>query len=275
MLKGKGSRVKNRENKEIDAYKWFVIDLKENKAKEGYEFKSDALDVLSDYDDKSRYKVVSEISLKKFGIENPKEKWKHKFADGGGMEEEEEEEIDLFEDYDNIPANVQKVLDKYEDAFVDGDYRELEKALKALNKIGYTFEYDLNGIAYGLRPIAKMGVGGDVYDDSKFINFKKQLIKHSDFNEKTGDGFSSRYVGLKNKKGDKSTGEYLIEGNEITWVYTDEKGDEYASNEIPELILDLINNSMAKGGHLENENALMVSNNNKQIAHHTKEMSER
>jgi DNA polymerase III sliding clamp (beta) subunit (PCNA family)/ribosomal protein L39E len=31
---------------------------------------------------------------------------------------------------------------------------------------------------------------------------------------------------------------------------------------------------MAKGGYLENENALMVSNNNKQIAHHTEEMAE-
>jgi hypothetical protein len=163
MLKGKGSQVKNRENKEIDAYKWFVIDLKENKAITGNEYKSDALDVLSDYDDKSRYKVVSEISLKTFGIENPKEKWKHQFADGGGVD-----------------------------------------------------------------------------DDSKFLNFKKQLIKYSDFNEKTGDGFSSRYVGLKNKKGDKSNGQYLIEGNQITWVYIDARGNEYISDEIPELIIDLI-----------------------------------
>ena len=81
--------------------------------------------------------------------------------------------------------------------------------------------------------------GGGINDDSKFLNFKKQLIKYSDFNEKTGDGFSSRYIGLKNKKGDKSNGEYLIEGNEITWVYTDGEGNEYISDEVPELIIDL------------------------------------
>ena len=96
--------------------------------------------------------------------------------------------------------------------------------------------------------------GGGVDDDSKFINFKKQLIKYSDFNEKTGDGFSSRYVGLKNKKGDKSNGEYLIEGNTITWVYIDEKGNEYISDEVPEFIIDLtgkkesFNKGYADGG---------------------------
>jgi ribosomal protein L39E len=65
--------------------------------------------------------------------------------------------IDLFEDYTNIPAKVQTILDKYEDAFVDGDYKQLEKAHKALNKIGYTFEYYLDGQAYDLRPIGTKG----------------------------------------------------------------------------------------------------------------------
>ena len=60
--------------------------------------------------------------------------------------------IDLFEDYENIPANVQKILDKYEEAFMDGAYDGLLKAHKEVNKLGYTFEYYLDGIAYGLRP---------------------------------------------------------------------------------------------------------------------------
>ena len=64
----------------------------------------------------------------------------------------EKQHIDLFEDYENIPANVQKVLDKYEEAFMDGAYDGLLKAHKAVNKLGYTFEYYLDGQAYGLRP---------------------------------------------------------------------------------------------------------------------------
>lgn len=76
-----------------------------------------------------------------------------RMAEGG----EVEEGVDLFEDYDNIPSNVQKVLDKYSDAFEDGDYKELEKANKELGKIGYTFEYGLDGQAYDLRKVGEKG----------------------------------------------------------------------------------------------------------------------
>ena len=65
--------------------------------------------------------------------------------------------IDLFEDYQDIPLKVQKVLDKYQEDIEDGDYKGLEKALKELEKIGYTFEYGLDGIAYDLRPIGTQG----------------------------------------------------------------------------------------------------------------------
>jgi len=92
-----------------------------------------------------------------FYIKRPNENWKIfrkiKYADGG----ETEEGVDLFEDYDNIPPKLQAVLDKYEYAFQDGDYRDLEKALKAVNAIGYTFEYYLDGQAYDLRKIGQKG----------------------------------------------------------------------------------------------------------------------
>lgn len=69
----------------------------------------------------------------------------------------EVEGVDLFEDYENIPEKVQQVLDNYADAFEDGDYKELEKANKALLKIGYTFEYGLDGQAYDLRKVGEKG----------------------------------------------------------------------------------------------------------------------
>lgn len=69
----------------------------------------------------------------------------------------ETEGVDLFEDYEKIPSKVQKILDKYADAFEDGDYKELEKATKELSKIGYTFEYGLDGQAYDLRKIGQKG----------------------------------------------------------------------------------------------------------------------
>lgn len=75
------------------------------------------------------------------------------FANGGKTEEG----VDLFEDYDNIPPKLQSILDKYEDAFQNGEYRGLEKALKEANAIGYTFEYYLDGQAYDLRKIGEKG----------------------------------------------------------------------------------------------------------------------
>jgi hypothetical protein len=75
------------------------------------------------------------------------------YANGGGMEGG----VDLFEDYDNIPDNVKEILEKYQESFEDGEYRGLGMANDELNKIGYTFEYYLDGQAYDLRKIGQKG----------------------------------------------------------------------------------------------------------------------
>jgi len=76
------------------------------------------------------------------------------YENGGGVEEEG---VNLFEDYENIPENVQEILDEHQQAFEDGDYRGLEQAHKELEAIGYTFDYYLDGQAYDLRPIGTKG----------------------------------------------------------------------------------------------------------------------
>lgn len=99
---------------------------------------------------------------------NPK-KW---YAHGG----ETEEGVDLFEDYENIPEDLQEILDNYQDAFEDGDYKGLEKALKEANAIGYTFEYYLDGQAYDLRKIGQKGKS-EVEEYAKGGNIKKYILK--------------------------------------------------------------------------------------------------
>lgn len=58
----------------VDKYKWFVIDLNNKRAVEGFEFNSDAKDALSDYGE--GYKVYSFRGMQKLGIEDPRERWK-------------------------------------------------------------------------------------------------------------------------------------------------------------------------------------------------------
>ena len=69
----------------------------------------------------------------------------NKFGEGGVAH------VDLFEDYENIPANVQEIIDEY-DLEEDSDYDTLLELQNRLETIGYTFEYGLDAVPYGLRP---------------------------------------------------------------------------------------------------------------------------
>ena len=57
---------------------------------------------------------------------------------------------DLFETPELIPSNVLDIISKYE-ALDNFTYVTIEKMLKQLNKIGYTFEYYLDCIPYNLQ----------------------------------------------------------------------------------------------------------------------------
>ena len=70
-----GKRSDKQYKKEVALYKFFVVNTKTKKVESGWEFKDDAKDALSDFDGDKDYKVLSELQLKKLGIENPKQKW--------------------------------------------------------------------------------------------------------------------------------------------------------------------------------------------------------
>jgi len=80
-LTGKGSRAKNQYNKEVDAYKWFVVS-NDNQIDSGWEYKEDAqdqADELNDGDLQGRtWKVMALITLKKKNIADPRGNWKYK-----------------------------------------------------------------------------------------------------------------------------------------------------------------------------------------------------
>lgn len=58
---------------------------------------------------------------------------------------------DLFETPELIPSNVQKILNTWKDEGCR--YKQCRKLLKKLNKIGYTFDYGLDGEPYDLHKI--------------------------------------------------------------------------------------------------------------------------
>jgi ribosomal protein S18 acetylase RimI-like enzyme len=70
---------------------------------------------------------------------------------------EEGGNVDLFQDYNNIPKNVTLILEKYTAEFGDDfgamDFADIEKMQKEVEAKGYTFDYDMDGSIYGLRPI--------------------------------------------------------------------------------------------------------------------------
>lgn len=72
VSKNKGIRAKKAYNKDVDAYKYFVVN--NGKVESGFEYKNDALDVATDFDNA---KVLNLIQLKQQGFEDPRNKWKY------------------------------------------------------------------------------------------------------------------------------------------------------------------------------------------------------
>lgn len=67
------------------------------------------------------------------------------------MNTQTNEQIDLFDDIEALPLNVQAILSKYSDA--EATYINCENLVKELNKVGYTCEYYLNAEPFNLQKL--------------------------------------------------------------------------------------------------------------------------
>jgi hypothetical protein len=58
----------------------------------------------------------------------------------------------LFENYENQPKNLSKIVNKYLPKYEQGfaDYKTTKEFLKEVEKIGYTFKYGLDNTPFNL-----------------------------------------------------------------------------------------------------------------------------
>lgn len=68
-----------------------------------------------------------------------------------------EDEVDLFAEYENLPQNIQDLIQRLEDTLEAGGNRYLALAnlLQEFEAEGYTFDYGLDAEPFGLKKISK------------------------------------------------------------------------------------------------------------------------
>ena len=65
-----------------------------------------------------------------------------------------ENEIDLFSDYNSLPSEVKSILDSFNITFENGaSYDDCNNFILELNKVGFTCDYGLDAVPYGLQKI--------------------------------------------------------------------------------------------------------------------------
>ena len=150
--------------------------------------------------------------------------------------------IDLFEDYENIPEKVAVILDRYKDEFgEDMDYQDTQNMLNEIEAVGYTFDYYLDNVPYGLRPI------GTPLSDLQGYEDEEEYAKGGEMDERDSMSYA-RTKGKESIDWDKELREYV--GSNYSKLSEREK---------KEIISDMQKDfdrrySFADGGKMDDEN---------------------
>jgi hypothetical protein len=132
----------------------------------------DVYDVLEVHDSVVRERIFEKVS-DIYGIDYDViyKKWlrSNNYAQGG-----EVEGVDLFEDYDDQPEEVQAILANYN--MEDNDYETMLNLKAELESIGYTMDFGLDAEPYDLRKIGQTGKS-KFYADGGEVDFSEKLEK--------------------------------------------------------------------------------------------------
>ena len=213
--------------------------------------------ILKETTDSTKYRKLTDIRKKllhKIRLTDSDVKYLEKegidtyqFAKGGPVSEKV---VDLFEDYEKIPKNVKTVLDKYSKDFDEENYSGIKKAHTEIEKLGYTFEFYIDGSVFALRP--------------KSVKLN-QVVGFEDENNPNVQNKSDVNLSKYNKKVYQKNGEklevYFDSDGEISFVF-DSSGN-LVENLKPYGMTGVFNREdneyyyiskrMAQGGSVENE----------------------
>ncbi|MFN5417956.1 MAG: hypothetical protein ACK5B9_12935 [Flavobacteriia bacterium] len=95
------------------------------------------------------------------------------FAQYGKEFQVEEKEIDLFNNFEVLPIEIQDILQWY--SLLDNDYQKCKDLLNELKPFGYTFDYGLDAQPYNLQPMK----------ETKIFELKNNSWIETEFNEES------------------------------------------------------------------------------------------
>jgi hypothetical protein len=102
--------------------------------------------------DKSKVVLSPELADRcRNAIAKAKEKLRVSYL--GGLKTSDKPYVDLGDIYSNLPKKVKNILDTFDED--KDEYKEAKRIVNALNKIGWTAEYYLDGLVYNVGEIGK------------------------------------------------------------------------------------------------------------------------
>jgi hypothetical protein len=158
-----------------------------------------------------------------------------KMANGGELY------VDLFEERDGMPYQVQEVLERYEDEYgEDITYEALLQMQEDMENVGYTFDYGLDAIPYGLRPIGVEITQLRDYDDDEYAN--------GGIMAKGGKTVSQDvvYIQYRNAKKGFSIDKKYFKGEDAY-----KEAVKWGRKNIDNFNMDMVKFEMARGGKLD------------------------
>jgi hypothetical protein len=162
------SKSKNTDyDKEVDNYKYFIIDTKNKKVISGWEFKEDAKDSLDDMDNKENHKIVHLSKLSNYDIKDPKKTFKNNVNETKKIVKIKESE--LVNLIDRIITESTKKTEKKEDNEINYSYTS-----KEIYGMEYLFAYPDKGGIETKEGLEKWEMADRANRELMFVKTKKE-----------------------------------------------------------------------------------------------------